>query len=112
EAELPSIHEFSTHLHGKITQDDYKHAQKVWKEFRCKNLGEYHDLYLKTNVLSLADVCTEFQKMSMKYYELDPSHYVSALSLSWNRILKMSGVRIELFTDMTMHDFTKKAKHG
>ncbi|CAI2201775.1 4794_t:CDS:1, partial [Funneliformis geosporum] len=78
ETELPPIHEFYTTLKGKISQDDYKHAQKVWKEFRCKNLGEYHDLYLKTDVLSLADVWTEFRKMSMEYYELDPSHYVSA----------------------------------
>ncbi|CAI2190427.1 12406_t:CDS:1, partial [Funneliformis geosporum] len=48
--------------------------------------------------------------MSMKYYEFDPSHYVSAPSLSWDGMLKMSGVRIELFTDMTMHDLIKKVK--
>jgi hypothetical protein len=82
EAELPPIHEFYSTLKGKITQADYQHAQKVWKTFGCKNLGEYHDLYLKTDVLSLADVWTEFRKMSMEYYELDPSHYVSAPSLS------------------------------
>jgi hypothetical protein len=110
--ELPPIHEFSTHLHGKITHEDYQYAQKVWKTFGCKNLGEYHDFYLKTDVLSLADVWTEFRKMSMEYYELDPSHYVSAPSLSWDSMLKMSGVRIEFFTDMTMHDFTEKAKRG
>jgi hypothetical protein len=46
----------------------------------------------------------------MEYYELDPSHYVSAPSLSWNAMLKMIGVRIELFTDITMYDFTEKAK--
>ncbi|CAI2192571.1 12699_t:CDS:2, partial [Funneliformis geosporum] len=73
---------------------------------------EYHDLYLKTDVLSLADVWTEFQKRSMEYYELDPSHYVSAPSLFWDGMLKMSEVRIKLFTDITMHDFTEKAKCG
>ncbi|GBB89790.1 hypothetical protein RclHR1_01660009 [Rhizophagus clarus] len=112
ETELPLYHEFHSTLKGKITLDDYQHAQKVWKEFRCQNLGEYHDLYLKTDVLSLADVWTEFRKMSMEYYELDPSHYVSAPSLSWDAMLKMTGVRIKLFTDMAMHDFTKKAKRG
>ncbi|CAI2194646.1 6360_t:CDS:2, partial [Funneliformis geosporum] len=71
-------------LKDKISQDNYKYAQKVWKEFRCKNLCEYHDLYLKIDILSLAD----------------------------DGILKMSGVRIELFTDMTMHDFTEKAKRS
>jgi len=60
ETELPPIHEFSTYLHGTINQKDYNHAQKVWHEFGCKNLGEYHDLYLKTDVLSLADIWTQF----------------------------------------------------
>jgi hypothetical protein len=82
ETELPLIHEFTTTLKGKISQEDYNHAQKVWKTFGCKNLGEYHDLYLKTNVLSLADVWTEFRKISIEYYELDLSHYISAPSLS------------------------------
>ena len=112
ETELPPIHEFHSTLKGKISQEDYHHAQKVWKTFGCKNLGEYHDLYLKIDVLSLADVWTEFRKMSMEYYEIDPSHYVSAPSLSWDGMLKMTGVRIELFTDMAMHDFTEKAKRG
>ncbi|CAI2194299.1 11438_t:CDS:1, partial [Funneliformis geosporum] len=112
ETEFPPIHEFYSTLKSKISQDDYKHAQKVWKKFRCKNLGKYYDLYLKTDILSLADIWTEFQKMSIEYYELDPSHYVSASSLFWNGMLKISGVRIELFTDMAMHDFIEKAKHG
>ncbi|GES83022.1 uncharacterized protein LOC105556608 [Rhizophagus clarus] len=69
ETELPLYHEFYSTLKGKITLGDYQHAQKVWKEFKCQNLGEYHDLYLKTDVLSLANVWTEFRKMSMKYYD-------------------------------------------
>ncbi|GET58831.1 hypothetical protein GLOIN_2v1820840 [Rhizophagus irregularis DAOM 181602=DAOM 197198] len=112
ETELPSIHDFHSTLGGKITQDNYKHAQKVWKEFGCKNLGEYHDLYLKTDVLLLADVWTKFRQTAMHHYGLDPSHYVSAPALSWDGMLKMTGVKIELFTDMTMHDFTEKAKRG
>jgi hypothetical protein len=112
ETELPPIHEFHGILSGKITQEDYLHAQKVWKEFGCKNLGEYHDLYLKTDVLLLTDIWTAFRKTSMKYYELDPSHYVSAPSLSWDAMLKMTGVKIELFTEMAMHDFVEKAKRG
>ena len=60
ETELPPIHEFSTTLKGKISLEDYHHAQKVWKTFGCKNLGEYHNLYLKIDVLSLADIWTQF----------------------------------------------------
>ncbi|CAI2192333.1 2384_t:CDS:1 [Funneliformis geosporum] len=88
DTELSPIHEFNSTLKDKISQDDYKHAQKVWKKFRYKNLGEYHDLYLKTDVLSLADVWTEFRKMSMEYYKLDPSHYVSAHHYSGMKCLK------------------------
>ncbi|CAG8586358.1 10657_t:CDS:2, partial [Cetraspora pellucida] len=89
ETELPPIHEFSTYLHG-----------------------EYHDIYLKTDVLSLADVWTQLRKMSMEYDGLDPSHYVSLPAYSWDAMLKMTGVKIELFTDMAMHDFIEKAKRG
>ncbi|CAG8838984.1 24555_t:CDS:1, partial [Cetraspora pellucida] len=60
----------------------------------------------------LADVWTQLRKMSMEYDGLDPSHYVSLLAYSWDAMLKMTGVKIELFTDMAMHDFIEKAKHG
>ncbi|CAI2194067.1 10805_t:CDS:2, partial [Funneliformis geosporum] len=99
ETELPPIHEFHSTLKGKISPEDYHHAQKVWKTYGYKNLGAYHDLYLKIDVLSLADVWTQFRKTCIKYYELDPSHYVSAPSLSWDAMLKKTGVKIELFTD-------------
>ncbi|CAI2191282.1 254_t:CDS:1, partial [Funneliformis geosporum] len=56
ETDLPLIHEFYSVLGDKILQEDYNHAQNVWNEFRCKNLGEYNDLYLKIDVFSLADV--------------------------------------------------------
>ncbi|CAI2164778.1 12751_t:CDS:2 [Funneliformis geosporum] len=60
EIKLPSIHEFSTYLSGKISQEDYLYAQKVWSEFECKNLDEYHNFYLKTDVLNLVEVWTVF----------------------------------------------------
>jgi len=60
ETELPSIYKFHSTLKGKISQEDYNYAQKVWKTFSYKNLGEYHDLYLMTDVLSLTDVWTAF----------------------------------------------------
>src|SRR5271163_3471719 len=75
-----------------------------------KNLGDYYNLYLKTDVLNLTDVWTKFWETCIKYYDLDPSHYISAPALSWDAMLKMTGVRIELFTEMAMHDFIEKAK--
>src|SRR5271168_647414 len=112
ETELSPIEAFGGKLNGKITQKAYEHAQKVWKEFGCRNLGEYHDLYLKTDILLLTDIFTKFRKTSMKHYGLDPAHSVSAPSLSWDAILKMTGVEIELFTKISMHDFVEKAKRG
>ncbi|GBB99069.1 hypothetical protein RclHR1_03400021 [Rhizophagus clarus] len=112
ETELPPIHEFTTTLKGKISQEDYHYAQKVWKTYGCKNLGEYHDLYFKIDVLSLADVWTQFRKTCIKYYELDSSHYVSAPSLSWDAMLKKTGVKIELFTDMLCMTYRKGQEGG
>ncbi|CAJ0829006.1 14386_t:CDS:2, partial [Entrophospora sp. SA101] len=111
--ELPPIEKFNSKLGRKIPQKEYdEQAQNIWKTFGCKNLGDYHYLYLKTDVLLLSDIWNTFCKNSMKQYKLDPSHYVSTVSLTWDAMLKMSGVEIELFTDISMHNFIEKAKRG
>jgi len=114
EIELPPIHNFHSALGKKVSQNEYEHAQNVWRAFNCKNLGDYHDLYLYTDVLLLSDVWTSFRRTSMQHYELDSSHYISAPALAWNAILKYTGVKIELFTEgnMPMHDFAEAAKCG
>ena len=65
-----------------ISTKEYEFAQKVWKEAECKTLGDYHDLYLKTDVLILADGFQEFRKVSMKAFELDPANYLTAPGLA------------------------------
>ncbi|CAI2198649.1 18530_t:CDS:1, partial [Funneliformis geosporum] len=76
-----------------------------------RNLNAKHnDLYLKIDVFSLADVWTIFRKTFMHHYGLDPSHYISASSLSWDAMLKITKVKIKLFTEMAMYDFIEKAK--
>lgn len=68
ETQLPSIDKFYSNLSDEnITQKDYEHAQKVWKEFNCKTLGDYHDLYLKSDVTLLADVFQTFRKNMYEY---------------------------------------------
>ena len=75
ETELLAKEEFFSKLAGKgITDEEYAHAEKVWAEFRCKTLGNYHNLYLKTDVVLLAA-----QKVCMGRYRLDPAHYHTAL---------------------------------
>ena len=71
-----------------ITDVDYRHANKVFKEFRLKNLGEYHDLYVQSDTSFLADVFENFRNMCIKAYELDPAHFLSAPGLAWQACLK------------------------
>ncbi|CAI2198080.1 19333_t:CDS:2, partial [Funneliformis geosporum] len=83
-----------------ISKEDYKHAQKVWQEFEMKNFGEYHDLYLETDVLLLADVFMNYTIMCLQDDGLDPSHYVSASGMFNDSLYKSSGAELKLMTDM------------
>ena len=62
-------------------------------EFGLKDLGEYHDLYLKTDVILLANVFEEFRKVCLKNYGLDPAHFYTALGLAWKACLKKTRIR-------------------
>ena len=67
---------------------DYEHAKNVWNVFSYKRFGNYHDLYLMTNVLVLADVFENFRSMALLSYKLDPVHYLTASALSWDSMLR------------------------
>ena len=113
ETQLPSIDKCYSNLSNEnITQKDYEHAQKVWKEFSCKTLRDYHDLYLKSDVTLLADVFQTFRKTCMNTYKLDPLHYYTAPGLSWDALLKYTKIDLELLTDIDMHLFIEKGMHG
>ena len=77
-----------------ITDKDYGHAQKVWKVFGTKNLGEYHDLYVQSDTLLLADVFENFRDKCIVIYELDAAHFSSAPGLAWQACLKKTRIRI------------------
>ena len=77
-----------------------------------KNLGEYHDLYLKTDVLLLCDVFEKFINTCFEYYSLDPCHYFSSPGLSWDAMLKMTGIKLELISDVDIHLFIEKGMRG
>ena len=75
-------------------------------------MGDYHDLYLKTDVLLLADVVEKFIKTSLGYYGLDTCHYFSNPGLSWDAMLKMTGIKLDLISDIDMHLFIEKGMRG
>lgn len=85
-----------------ITDDDYNHAQTVWNEFNITNMGEYTDLYLKTDVLLLSDIFQKFRKTCKQHYNLDPAFYVTAPSLSFDAMLLKTGVQLELVSDLSI----------
>ena len=67
-----------------ISDEDYLACKKIWDKFNMKNMGDYHDGYLKKDVLLLADVFEKFIDTCLKFYELDPCHYFSSPGLSWD----------------------------
>ena len=110
---LPTKKQFYSILYDEpITDEDYHHAQTVWKTFNLNTMGDYHDLYLKSDVLLLADVFENFRKTCLKYYKLDPCHYFSSPGLSWDSMLKMTNIKLELMTDINMFQFIEKGMRG
>ena len=103
ETSLPSIKRFYSNLNiSGVSDTDYEHACFVWREFGIRNMGEYHDLYLRTDVILLANVFESFRRVSLESYGLDPSHFCTAPGLAWKACLKKTGIRLELLLDPDM----------
>ena len=113
ETQLPEKQDFYSILNNDhISDEQYKHAQNVWDTFNLKTMGDYHDLYLKSDILLLADVFENFRKTCLQYYKLDPCHYFSSPGLSWDAMLKMTDIKLELMVDIDMSNSLKKACVG
>ena len=85
-----------------ISDDDYQHAINVWNTFKCKTIRDYHDLYLKSDVLLLSHVFENFRKTCLKHYILDPAHYYTSPGLAWDACLKETGQELQLLHDYDM----------
>ena len=113
ETQLPEKQDFYSILNNEhISDEQYKHAQNVWDTFNLKTMGDYHDLYLKSDILLLADVFENFRKTCLQYYKLDPCHYFTSPGLSWDAMLKMTNIKLELMTDIDMFQFIEKGMRG
>ena len=97
---------------GHVSIEDYMVCERVWDKFKMKNMGDYHDHYLKKDVLLLTDLFEKFIDPCLKYYKLDCCHYFSAPGLSWDAMLKMTGVKLENISDIDQYLFIEKGTRG
>ena len=103
ETSLPSIEKFYSNPNmSGVSDGDYEHACSIWREFRIRNMGEYHNLYLRTDVVLLANVFESFRQVCLENYGLDPSHFYTASGLAWKACLKKTGVSLTLLLDPDM----------
>ena len=108
---------FSSIKKGKIGDDgkvssDHISIKNIWDKFEMKNMGDYHDHYLKKDVLLLADVFEKFIGTCLKYYGLDPCHCFSSPGLSWDVMLKVTGVELRKKSDIGKYLSIEKGLRG
>ena len=97
EKRLPSKDEFYSNLNmSGISEKNHQHTCKVWNEFGLKNMGDYHDLYLETDVILSANIFESFRKVCLDNYGLDPAHFYTAPGLAGKACLKKAGVNLKL----------------
>ena len=113
ETELPPKEAFYSKLNDSdVSDEDYQHAQNVWREFEMKTFKDYLNLYNKTDVLLLADVFENSERSSWKNYSLDPAWYFTAPGLAWDAALKITEVRLELLSDSDLLLMFEKGIRG
>ncbi|XP_077260508.1 uncharacterized protein LOC143896480 [Temnothorax americanus] len=113
ETDLPPREVFYSSLTDETaSESDYEHATRVWRRFRVRDLGEYSDLYLKTDVLLLADIFENFRDTCMASYGLDPAYYYTLPGYTWDAMLRYTGVRFELLTDIDIVLFVERGIRG
>jgi len=119
ERQLPPQESFYSELYEQDCDEaDYNHAQNVWTQFQCQTLGQYHDLYLLTDVLLLADIFEAHRMNCLTYYKLDPAHFFTTPNFAWNAMLaglyanEPCPERLELLTDYNMHLMVEQGLRG
>ena len=96
--------EFHSNLNMEVTTDmDCKLANRVWKNFEIKHLSKYHNLYIQSNTLLLADLFKSFQNTCIDIYKLDFTYFLSASGSAWQAVLKKTGVELELLADVHIY---------
>ena len=95
-----------------ITNDDYNKAKQIWKHFGIKSMGEYHGLYLKSDVLLLTDVFENFRDMCLSFYGLDPVYYYTLPNFAFDAMLALTGIEIDLVYNQEMYEMIEAGLRG
>ena len=103
---------FNQQTQRNINDDDYMHAKNMFQKMECKNLCDYMLLYVKTDALLLCDIFENFRALSLSYYGLDPCHYFSLPGLSYDAMLQMTGVKLDLITDIELTMIEENIRGG
>ena len=113
EESLPDKEDFYDDLREKdITDSDYNHALKVFEKFECTDLKSYLNLYVKSDVLLLADIFETWRKMCFKDYGLEVVKYLSLPSYAWDALFYKSGIELELITSVDQYNFIESSIRG
>ena len=97
---------------GHVSIKDYLVCEKIWDKFEMKHTGDYHDHYLKKDALLLTYVFEKFIKTCLEFYGLDPCHYISSPGVSWNAMLRKTGIELEKISDIDKYYFIEKGLRG
>ena len=110
---VPNRSKFFSFLKNQyIREKDYLAAIDVWNVFKMNTMVDYHDPFLKADVLLLADVFEKFINTCLDYYEFGPCHYFSSPGLSWDEMLKMIWIELELISNIDIHLLIEKGMRG
>jgi hypothetical protein len=113
ETQLPPKEKFYSALNESgINDEDYAKAKHVWQTLNMQTMKDYHDFYLKCDVFLLSDVFDTFRNAMLTSHKLDPIHYITLPSFSWDAALKQSKIELELLTEYEMHCMVEKGIRG
>ncbi len=111
--ELPSIDKFYSSLKLRdIKKEEYDKTLEIYKKLKCKNVKDYLEIYMKLDICLQADIFNTFRNTIWDKFEIDCSKYITSCSLSLDLMLKYTKVKIELFKDITMFDYTDSSILG
>ena len=113
ETNLPEKKHFFNALNNEdVKEEEYIFAEKIWNAFNIKNLQEYMELYLKTDVILLCEVFERFREECRKIYKLDPCWYYTVPGLSYDAMLKVTGIKLEILRDVDMITYIEAGIRG